>query len=75
MTLIHTAELHGENPFAYLTALLRNAKAVAANPANWLPWNYCATLASLRTRAGPVECTRAPAIPSTTASQSLSPPN
>jgi hypothetical protein len=44
MTLIHTAELRHENPFDYLTALLRNAKAVANNPADWLPWTYRQTL-------------------------------
>ena len=47
MSLIYTAELHGENPFEYLTAVLRNEKAVAENPANWMPWTYRATLARL----------------------------
>jgi len=47
MTLIHTAQLHGENPFHYLTALQRHAKAVAASAADWLPWNYRTTLADL----------------------------
>jgi transposase len=46
-SLIHTAELHRENPFDYLTALQRHARAVADNPAQWLPWNYRATLARL----------------------------
>lgn len=46
MTLIHTAELNAVNPFDYLTALMRNAKAVAAAPEDWLPWNYRATLAA-----------------------------
>jgi transposase len=40
MSLIHTCELEGVNPFAYLTALHRHAEAVAANPAAWLPWTY-----------------------------------
>ncbi len=40
MSLIHTAELAGANPFAYLVALLRNADLVAANPEEWMPWNY-----------------------------------
>lgn len=48
MTLIHTAELHRQNPFAYLTALQRNHKAVAASPADWLPWTYKHTLARLQ---------------------------
>ena len=47
MTLIYTAELHGQNPFDYLTALLRNYNAVAAQPGNWLPWTYKDTLARI----------------------------
>jgi transposase len=45
MALIYTAELHGENPFEYVVALLVNAAAVAADPAAWLPWTFRATLA------------------------------
>ena len=44
MTLIYTAQLHGENPFAYLTALLAHETLVAARPADWLPWTYRTTL-------------------------------
>jgi hypothetical protein len=44
MSLIHTAELRGENPLEYLTAVLRNEKAAAQSPADWLPWTYRATL-------------------------------
>lgn len=51
MTLIYTAELHGQNPFDYLTALLGHARAVAERPADWLPWNYQETLARLHTPA------------------------
>jgi transposase len=40
MSLIHTCELNGVNPFDYLTELQRHADAVAASPAAWLPWNY-----------------------------------
>jgi hypothetical protein len=47
MTLIHTAQLHGENPFQYLTALLTHEKLVAARPADWLPWTYRTTLERL----------------------------
>ena len=47
MTLIHTAELQGENPVHYLTALQRNCNAVAEKPGEWLPWNYKNTLARL----------------------------
>lgn len=50
MTLIHTAELHRQNPFDYLTALQRHAKAVAERPADWLPWKYRETLTCLPPR-------------------------
>jgi hypothetical protein len=45
MSLIHTAELNHVAPFEYLVALQRYGDAVAANPADWMPWNYQATLA------------------------------
>jgi hypothetical protein len=47
MTLIHTCELCGANPSDYLTQLQRHAAAVAAAPAEWLPWNYRDTLAAI----------------------------
>jgi transposase len=50
MTLIFTTELHGGDPFRYLTALFSHAKDVAASPADWLPWNYEATLQRLAVR-------------------------
>ena len=53
MSIIYTAEFNGENALAYLTALLRHAKAVADRPADWLPWNYRATLAGLAVRGDP----------------------
>jgi transposase len=40
MTLIYTTELHGGDPFRYLTILMTHAKQVAEDPADWLPWNY-----------------------------------
>jgi hypothetical protein len=40
MSLIHTAELNGVEPFPYLVALMRNATEVAKDPTAWLPWNY-----------------------------------
>lgn len=46
MTLIHTCELNGVNPFDYLTELQRHADAVAGDPAAWLPWNYRKQLVS-----------------------------
>jgi transposase len=47
MSLIHTCELNGANPFHYLTELQRHAEELAANPAEWMPWNYRETLARL----------------------------
>lgn len=44
MSLIHTCQLAGENPFHYLTALLRNAAKLARAPEQWLPWKYRQTL-------------------------------
>lgn len=47
MSLIHTCRLNQLNPFAYLEALRVHAKAVQANPRQWLPWTYKQTLAAL----------------------------
>jgi len=47
MSLIHTCELNGANPFDYLTELLRHAQELKANPAEWLPWSYRETLQRL----------------------------
>jgi len=46
MSLIHTCESCGGNPFDYLTALQRHAAEVALNPGPWMPWNYQATMAA-----------------------------
>jgi transposase len=45
MSLIHTAELNGENPFDYLVALQQHCDEVVANPGAWMPWTYRETLA------------------------------
>ena len=47
MSLIHTAELAGENPFDYLVALQRHPDDVALSPGDWMPWNYRAAVAQL----------------------------
>jgi len=47
MSLIHTAELNGANPFDYLLQLQRQHEAVADSPADWMPWNYRETLQRL----------------------------
>ena len=49
MSLIYTCRLAKVNPFEYLNALQRNAERVRASPAEWLPWNYKATLATTPT--------------------------
>ncbi|MEW6252820.1 MAG: IS66 family transposase [Planctomycetota bacterium] len=40
MSLIHTCQLCGANPFDYLNALQNHAAALSVNPVRWLPWNY-----------------------------------
>lgn len=45
MSLIHTCEVNGIGSFDYLTKLQRHAAELAANPADWMPWNYRETLA------------------------------
>lgn len=44
MSLIHTCELNGVNPFDYLIELQKHAEELAKNPAAWMPWNYRQTL-------------------------------
>lgn len=52
MSLIYTCELSGANPFDYLTELELHADELAAKPADWMPWNYRATLAPSHRAAG-----------------------
>lgn len=40
MSLIHTCELNGANPFDYLVALQRHHEIVAKSPSQWMPWNF-----------------------------------
>ena len=44
MSLIHTCRLCDANSFDYMTELQRHAGELAANPAQWMPWNYRDTL-------------------------------
>jgi hypothetical protein len=44
MSLIATAKLAKVDPFDYLTELLRHPEEIAADPSQWLPWNYRAAL-------------------------------
>jgi hypothetical protein len=40
MSLIHTCELNGANPFDYLTELQKHSAELAKRPGTWMPWNY-----------------------------------
>ncbi len=51
MSLIHTCELNGVNPFDCLTELQRHSAELPLRPADWMPWNYRATLAGTATPA------------------------
>jgi transposase len=44
MSLIHTCELSGIDPFDYLTQLQRHAEDLFLNPKDWMPWNYRETI-------------------------------
>jgi len=48
MTLIHTCQLCGANSFDYLIELQRHATELAAQPGEWMPWNYRDRVATLR---------------------------
>jgi transposase len=51
MSLIHTCELNGANPFDYLTELQRHADRLKQHPPEWMPWNYRETIVRLATQA------------------------
>ena len=53
MTLIHTAELEGVDPFDYLVALQRHTDEVLRCPAEWMPWNYQEALSRLSSGPDP----------------------
>jgi len=57
MSLIHTCQLCGINPFDYLTALQEHHNQMREHPAQWMPWNYQQTMA----RAGITSCVHAAA--------------
>ena len=58
MSLIHTCELDGANPFDYLTELDRHAGELSANPDRWMPWNYRETLEGMGHVKAPSEQSR-----------------
>jgi hypothetical protein len=45
MSLIHTCELNGADPFDYLNQLQRHPEELKQTPSEWMPWNYRTTLA------------------------------
>ena len=45
MSLIHTCELNGADPFDYLNQLQWHAQELKQMPSDWMPWNYRETLA------------------------------
>lgn len=51
MSLIHTAELCGADPFDYLVTLQRNTGQISRNPAQWMPWNYREAVTKLASAA------------------------
>ena len=40
MSLIHTCQLCGANPFDYLTQLQKHSDELCRSPKQWMPWNY-----------------------------------
>jgi len=46
MSLIHSAELNGVEPFEYLIELLKHPDEVRQDPAQWMPWSYPAPAVS-----------------------------
>ncbi len=46
MSLIHSAELNGIEPFDYLIELLKHPEAVEQEPGKWMPWTYRAAIDS-----------------------------
>lgn len=47
MSLIHTCELSGADPFDYLTAILDHRNHAEGRPSDWMPWNYTDTVGQL----------------------------
>jgi transposase len=57
MSLIHTCELCGANPFDYLNRLQKHTAELTRAPSEWMPWNYLATLecSALRVDSGSLQ--------------------
>jgi transposase len=52
MSLIHTCQLSGVDPFGYLTELQKHAAKLSQTPQQWMPWNYRDTLQQESSAAG-----------------------
>jgi len=52
MSLIHTAELCGVDPFGCLVTLQRHHRRVERDPSAWMPWNYQAAFPDATDLAG-----------------------
>lgn len=52
MSLIHTCQLSGVDPFDYLTELQKHAAQLSQTPQQWMPWNYRDTLQQERSADG-----------------------
>ena len=52
MSIIHTCQLNGVDPFDYLTVLQKHAAQLSQTPQQWMPWNYRDTLQQERSGAG-----------------------
>jgi hypothetical protein len=55
MSLVYSCQLEGVEPFDYLNELQRHAEELAANPQDWMPWNYRATLARIQKTSEPAK--------------------
>lgn len=50
MSLIHTAELCGANPFDYLLQIQNHQDDAASHPEKWMPWTYSERVSQLTSR-------------------------
>jgi hypothetical protein len=53
MSLIHTCELNGADPYDYLLTLLQHEEDLPIHPERWMPWNYKDRLAELPAATAP----------------------
>lgn len=53
MSLVHSAELCGSDPFDYLVAIQKHHDLLAADPAAWMPWSYRQALTAISEEGAP----------------------